>query len=329
MYETVRDMIAAERLAGHTSELVDTGVDGERAIGGVDDRGGCRIETRRYSDVADFNVFVPSVELPPFFTEPTQAPIVAILHGRPESSFRLQQTDPKAPVYDLVAAKAANPRVKRLVSLWPEHLPYWCTIVPTEKLVSTTAPPCDLSLYAPDGPRHEFAAADRGQVNILVADIWRPDADPFHVAHGLLLVAGRVDGLKVHFYACQSPLGPWRYVFEAFQRVGALGETNGMMADLDQVMRACDLVVTPHRIATRIIRESLACGVPVVAGTPCQWTPYQAMPGDPLSVASVVEDVIEDDPATMREAARDMAAVFGLDRIGPELIAIYEQAIGA
>jgi len=327
MYETVRDMIAAERLLGHTVELVDTGVDGERQIGAVDDRGGCRIVTRRYNDVAGFDVFVPSVELPKFFTDPTEAPIVAILHGRPESSFRLTQTDPKAPVYDLVAAKARDPRVKLLVSLWPEHLPYWRMLVPDAKLASTPAPPCDLSLYGPTGTAHEFAADVRGRYNVLVADIWRADADPYHVAHGLLLAAERVEGLKVHFYACQAPLGPWRYIFAALRRAGALGETKGMMSGLDQVMRACDLVVTPHRIATRIIRESLACATPVLAGEGCPWTPYTAPVDNPARLGAAVVQTLTGPRSIQRPEARAAADAFGLDRFGPEIITIYERAV--
>jgi glycosyltransferase involved in cell wall biosynthesis len=59
-----------------------------------------------------------------------------------------------------------------------------------------------------------------------------------------------------------------------------LGETSTIIPDLLPVYRAADLLITPHNIATRIVRESLACGLQTVASQGNPYTPYRADPED-------------------------------------------------
>jgi len=54
------------------------------------------------------------------------------------------------------------------------------------------------------------------------------------------------------------------------------------------------MVVTPHRIATRIIRESLASGIPLVAADGCPYTPYKAPVWDYERFVKEMERCYED-----------------------------------
>jgi glycosyltransferase involved in cell wall biosynthesis len=305
---------------------VDIGLDGKRRIGATDARGNCHIRTVDYKAVAGFDLFVSHSDMPRAFLDTTEAPVVHVIHGRPLSSFRLSQRDPKAPVYQLLSRWAQDPRYVRFVTLWPEHLPFWDVMIPEEKLVAVEAP-CDRDRFTRKGPVHDLRPC--GDFNILIADLWRPDGDPYNIAHGML--ASTIKGLKVHFYGCNTKPGPWEYIWRAMKRQGILGETKGMMQGFDRVLRSVDLVVTPHRIATRIVRESLSVGTPVVAplGSRHGQVTY-LFSDDPESIGTAVDRMASimaqrpDDIAGMVEAS---ASRFDLAVFGKAISKVYEEVL--
>lgn len=330
MYETARDMIKAERLAGHEVEMVDTGLEGKRRLGAVDDRAGCLVKTRDYADVSKFDLFVLNGNIPEKFLAKTSAPLVQIMHGRPESSFRLQQTDARSPVYDIYLSRVHTPRMRLFITLWQEHAAYWSLIIPPHKLAATKHPPCDLDLYCPEGERHAWNPS--GQQNILVADIWRPDGDPFHIAHGLFLAAHSDAPLswKVHFCGCLPQLGPWQHLFQALRRAGVLGETCGMMRNIIARYRAADLVITGHGIATRAAREALACGCTLLAPESSRYAKFTYRRDDPGSIASRTEmalAALRQEPEQLKQDALATARRFDLVAFGKDITALYEHAL--
>lgn len=282
LYETVRDLVLGERRLGHEAILVDSGVIGEGPHYGQSDG---ELTSCPPSAAHDADILIthtsPSSEV---VAISKNAPVLHVIHGRPESSFRLSVKGGDSPVYDIYASWAKDGKVARWLTLWPEHLPYWQAIIPADKLFSTTAPPCDLSRWKKDGLKHTWSVS--GEKNILVADTWRDDSDPYHILHGLMLAAEKRPGIKIHIYAMQTPLGPWEHILRKLRVIGALGETCGMMRNIDQRYRAADLVVTPHRIATRIVREAAACGSTVLTGEAyANWGSYGCNPLDPYDVA--------------------------------------------
>ena len=134
------------------------------------------------------------------------------------------------------------------------------------------------------------------------------------MVHGLLLLARRRRGVRIHLYAMQPPLGPWEHLLAALRRAGALGETKGMMREIAARYRAADVVVTPHRIATRIVREAAACGATVVTGegqgSGAEWGSYGCNPLDPDSVATWADLALER-PWPADPSRYDCAAVAG------------------
>lgn len=290
LYESVRDLMAGERRLGHEAVLVDSGVVGE---GAHYDQADGDVVAGRPEAARGCDVLVTHTAPSPAVREAAgDVPVVHVIHGRPESSFRLNQRKPGvSPVYDLYAKWAREKTVAQFVTLWPEHLPYWRAIL-GDLVVSTGAPPCDLTRWSSHGPKHVWRTP--GEKHVLVADPWGRDdvEDPYHVAHGLLLAAQRRPGIRVHFYGISGALGPWEHLFRAFRQANALGETCGMMRDIASRYRAADVVVTPHRIATRIVREAAACGATVVTGEPrafrVRWGSYGSDPLDPESVCDAV-----------------------------------------
>lgn len=295
LFESVADLIRGERRLGHEAALVDSGVAGEGPHYGGSTADGIVAERPQAAAGADVLV-THTAPSPEVLRAAGDAPRVHVIHGRPESSFRLSQRGGDSPVYDLYARWAREGKVARWVTLWPEHLPYWRALLPADRLVSTSAPPCDLARWTPDGPSHFWRPA--GTWNVLIADPWRAvsDGDPYHIVHGLLLLAQKRPGLRVHFCGLQTPLGPWEHLLAALRRAGALGETCGMMKDIASRYRAADVVLTPHRIATRIVREASACGATVVTGEGmgrAQWGAYGCDPLDPENVADAVKIALD------------------------------------
>jgi glycosyltransferase involved in cell wall biosynthesis len=331
MYETARDMIKAERMAGHEVELCDVGIGKERHVGEIDKRGGCEIVARDYRDVAGFDVFASNGNIPDDFIGQTKAPVVQFMHGRPLSSFRLNQTHEDAKVYDIYLHKAQNPRWRKFVTLWPEHLPFWRVILPDARLASVPYPPCDLDLYGSEGDVHQYEEKHKANAHVLIADLWRPDTDPYEVANGVATLAAERNGFRVHFLACHTPLGPWEHIFRSLRRRGVLGETCGMMLDIVPRYRAADVVLTPHYIATRIVRESLACGCTLVAHRLSPYTDYPCDPERPDTVAAALNRALRDrnqNPDQCRLKAREKAQLFNLQSFAESILPIYEQALG-
>lgn len=342
-------MVRADTEAGHGVDFVDTGVTvasgatrEDPQVGAVDDRGGFRLVTSPPAVLDHADVLVFHSGVPDAWVVRSQAPIVWILHARPLAAFRLERAHPELRPYSLLAAVASWPRTKRLVSFWPEHGPYWRTLLGEHagKLVTLEYPPIDLARFCPEGPAHEFAPEHRGEINGLIADAAREDIDAFEVAHGAIKAASRIPGLRWHFYALEPPLGPWEYVIDALRRMGALGELCGRMTDMEQVYRACDLVLTPQRIVTRTIGEAQACGTPVVAAYGCRVADWTAAVYDPSALADCIEDLVQalldgidltmldDDRSIRRKVRRCAEARYGLERHAKQMSRIYESVAG-
>ena len=127
-------------------------------------------------------------------------------------------------------------------------------------------PPCVDFAYWSQGGEYHFD----GTHNVVVADMWRDDVDPFDVFHGLILAARKVPGLKVHVYGCQVKTDRgWPVLINRLSQAGAMGEFKGLVSQdtLRSIYHSCDVVVTPHTIATRTVREAMACGAQVVAAS--------------------------------------------------------------
>ena len=334
MYEAARDMMRADVAYGHDVVFVDVGV----TIGatrepplpsGVDDRGGFSVGISQYQAALDADVLVCHTGVLDNWLVQSQAPIIWILHGRPLASFRPEQQGIRKS-YSALVALAKWPRVRRLVGFWPEYEHFWKAVMPPEKVVMLDAPSIDFHRFAPDGPKHTFKPREFGESNILIADSWRADIDLFEAANGAILAARNMPGLKVHFCAVEQPSGPWEILFSALRDRSALGHVSGRIADLDAMFRAVDVVLTPHRIATRIVGEALSCGTTLVADEGCQWTPYTAIMGDPTDVAAAVEEAVSSvraDPISSKAASVKMARAFEPSRYAKDMTEIYEAII--
>ena len=173
-------------------------------------------------------------------------PIIVVQHGEPRASF-LAEMNGVLPIYSHIRNIGRCNRVKAVVTLWPEHKSTLEGLVPLEK-VRVIPAPVDLKAWTLEGPRYTFGK-HRGTINVVCADPWRSEKDPFWVIHAMLLFARKYAGARLHIYGARPALIPrWSGPLDALRDAGALGEVRGRVQQMDYLYRGADMVVTSKDI---------------------------------------------------------------------------------
>lgn len=315
LYETARDLAAAERGLGVDARLIDpvkqvAGEDRGVPITGNDFARGADVLVNHSGLSAELNQL--------------DKPIIHMLHGRPYSTFLLEQTS-KIAVYSFWRKVAGDPRYKRFVTFWGEFVPYFENILPPDK-IRAIPPPVDLDAWTPKGPSGYGFHGQKGDVNIVVTDVWREDKDPYHVLNAFLLFHRTIKRAKLHIYAAPQKGTAWGVLKALLRESGCLGECVGFVRGLANVYRAADVMITPHRMATRSVREALACGCNVVMGHGQKYTPFRAEAEDlPAYARQIAKAIKHGDRKRNRIAATQH---FNSENTAKQLISIIEEVLG-
>lgn len=334
LYGTTKDLVRAERMVGIDAGVIDVHISkNEPIINGWqetykkikdEELVPKSIEWARKADVFIKHTYIP-MEL-----QSLGKPLLLALHGRPESSFQLEMIG-QVNVLSHVQKRTADKRYKGFICFWKEFLSFWSFIVPEEKLFYVPAP-VDLEYYSPKGDVFDFKKHN-GSPNILIPDIWREDVTPFNLLDSAtrfqqyFCKTAKIHILTIHGRRLKVLGG----ILSGMKRVGALGVIMPMIKNIRELYRAADIVITPHIISTRIVRESLACGTPIVAGTGNQYTPYSANPMHPYAFAKAIKECWDDitsDPNTIKSMARKTAEMaFNLERTGKAMKKVLENLV--
>ena len=252
LYETTRELVAALRERGVDSRICDPLKPQEG-----EDRGALFADLD-WAEKADLLINHSGLG---DRMEATSVPVVHVLHGRPRNSFLLELGG-KTPIYSYHHHKNGDARWKAIVTFWPEHEPYHRVMWP-DTPIHVVQPCVDLERWTPDGLSGYAWHGMGGKFNVVVTDAWRQDIDPFNAVNAFALEARKRTGWKLHLYGVSKQLGPWAPLLKRIQDDGNLGQVAGWVSGLDNVYRAADLLITPHTINTRAVREAMACGCPV------------------------------------------------------------------
>lgn len=259
LYETTRELVAGLRARGVDARLVDpTRAENKLHPSGAEDRG-APFADLAWALAADVVVNHSGLgkEL-----EASSQPIVHVAHGRPRSSF-LTEKSGATPIYSYHYHKNRDARFKAIVTFWPEHVPYLQVMFPDKKVACAPAS-VDLAAWTPDGPKGYGFHGKKGRINVVCADPWRDDVDPFVVVNAFALWAREMNGAKLHLYGAHPKEKGWAVLLKRVQDDGNLGEVCAWVDGLAHVYRAASFALSSNLIATRTMREAMACGCPVV-----------------------------------------------------------------
>lgn len=279
LYETTRELVAAERALGHDAFIVDPQDTDLRLDRGVP------ILPRDKCLLRPPDVIVEHSGLTPEMRK-AGAPLIHVRHGRPHSTFCL---DEKLGIFRYLCKHGRD--YDAVVTFWPEHQDFWARI--TRREVDCISPPVDLAAWTPDGPVYNFK---RPGVNVVVADGWRADVDPFEIVKNLSLYA------QVHVVGTTTEIGP---ALREMAKAYGFHVYGWVEKGMDALYRGADVVVTPNQIATRCLREAMACGCPVVGPPGCQWTPFRTNFSNAESAWATVAKAANQDRLSWRKIAED------------------------
>jgi len=287
LYETARELAAAERAVGHDARLIDsTKAHVDR---GVPTGNG-------WNFIRECDVIVshsgPSAEM-----RESKKPVVQVRHGRPRSTFLIESSG-GGNIYTYMRKMRDDPQFVAWVTLWPEHKAYWELLLGKE--VYVIPPPVDLETFTPEGPTGYKWHGRGGEINVVIADMWRKDKDPFDVVNAFALFAKTHKGAKLHVFGNTQHMKAWPTLKKCLEERNILGQAPGHVTGLANAYRAADMLITPHTMATRTVREALACGCPAVTGN-------EAQPDHPEDFARAMNDVLLANRATVRASARARA----------------------
>lgn len=260
LYETTRELVAAERDLGIDARIVDPAPTPLHP-GGDNDRG-AKFADESFAFEADVVVNHSGMD---GRLDAVECPVIYASHGRPLSSF-LGERKGEAPVYSYYYKRGyQSQRFDYVVTFWPEHVGYLQVMFPNTPVEAIPAT-CDLSFWKPDGPRGYGFHGRKGEVNCVIADAWRNDVCPFDAINAFILFSRQWSGAKLHIYGLDNNRKGIEPLLQVMKEEGTLGEVCGWTLGLENVYRAADVAITPQRILTRSIREAQACGCPVVSG---------------------------------------------------------------
>lgn len=305
LYESSRELIVEECRLGHDARFIDGRMEAVPHKYMYDRE----LKSADFEFANEADIVVAHQMIRPSLFAAIKKPMVLMLHGTPRDCMwgeLYEETKSYTAIMNLIG----DPRFVGFVTMWKEHIPFWECIVPKNKLFYMPAF-ADLNRFTPEGDKHNFIA--NGSPNIVFADTWRIDKNPFELLHAYRLFKDSYPEARLHLFAkSRRGDGVWDRLMSmiAQNRSDFYGHVDGMVQDLPNVFRATDFVISSVSIANRLVRESLACGTPLVAGRQCKYTPYSADHYRPQQFCEAMIEcwkAIQKNPNEIRRQARAMA----------------------
>jgi len=320
-YATVKDLILAERRVGIDAQFIDFGFNQkvECREGLVDGD----ITTSPLAWALDKADIIIRHSVVPDNVFDGKKRVLFAMHGRPENSFRLEQYK-IAPVISTLIQAAKGGNYSGFFTFWPEFVYYWSSLMPDVKVYCVPSP-INLDEFKIAGKKHNFGK-HWGDPNIVIADRWREDNTPFNIVYAAnYFKQNFCPTAKVHIYGVPTKNTCINYL-SPLQTSGLIGQTYGIVLNLTDIFRSADILLTPNIISTRIIREAMASGLPIVAPHGCQYTPYTAEPRNIKGFARAINDCYQNlgpkESLRLREQAEHE---FGFDVVGNAMKELCEK----
>lgn len=262
LYGTVKDLIFGERANGIEADIVDYGFEGKDQERLLED-GWLKCvhwQEALLSDLVIRHSATPQAVI-------NKVPYLLALHGRPINTFLISfQYGRKEPIIEAIYKASKQKMFSGFISFWDYNTRIWREILYPSPVYQVPAP-VDLERFKPYGQYHKFKG--NYDFRILIADMWREDSCPVTPLFRALEVASfleKTKGIRIQINAVGVPKRA-RELLEHIRTESKnpyIGEIIPMINNIELVYRSSDAVLTGHRVSTRVVRESFACGTPVL-----------------------------------------------------------------
>lgn len=268
IYGTARDLILAEREVGIDAQMIDFG---SKAYPKWHSRVGIKdgeITTISPEWAKSADILVRHSALPPEIVA-LNKPTVLALHGTPEYTVRLELAKKTSCLRDCVHSAVT---ATAIVTFWKEYLFEWETLL--DKPIKYCPAIVDLDKWNPEGKVYDFGEG----IHIVSTGMWRNEYRmPYECIWAAAEVVKEQSDVHLHVFACpvdDRPEAPIRRLMHQLKKHGLIDKAYGLVTNLPEIYRGADLALTPHVVASRTVREALACGCPIVAGCGNPYTNY-------------------------------------------------------
>lgn len=294
LYEAARDMMKADLLGGNDAIFVDTGkvVNGEHVqpqMGLIDDRNGFKLETVNPDRLDQADIIMMHTGAVDSWFSKNQAPFIWVFHGRPLASFRPNQGSS----YILYNNVGNWVRTKKILYFWNEFRPHWELGIVKEKHV-VIDPVIDEIQFSNVGNKANLP--NKKQYNFLICESNREDVDIYETLIGAVEAAKYFDNIKFFVFGLDMPIETrFGIVLHKLEKLGALGGAYARVDNMDCIYRDMDCTISPNRITTRVIAESLSCGTPVIAQSGNKDSQFDCNLSNPYALVEAVKSFMESD----------------------------------
>jgi glycosyltransferase involved in cell wall biosynthesis len=328
LYGTVKDLIKGERFHGVNAEIVDCGFDGTPECRMLEDGW---LKTVTMESIMNADIVVRHSAVPQSVTN--KIPHLLALHGRPINTFLLTFQDRKNPLIETIYEIGESKNFKGFLCFWRKNARVWESMLPGMPVYQVPAP-CDLERYTPEGKTHTFTG--EYDFRVLIADMWREDSCPVTailkaVETSASLFASMGVRLQVNALGTPKRARELLEIIRTKSKTNCIGQIYPMVENPEVLYRAADAVITLHGLATRVVRESLACGTPVISMDPAP--EYQAYTpayheGIPDLTGVITRIMMKTKEERKQESRRYAEVTFDPNRAGAVMKSIFERVLG-
>lgn len=296
MYETLRELVQLQRTRGIDARLVATKDQGEIEKSPKYDQK-YYFSNAEYNFALEADIWVGHSCIPPeikFITKPT----VFCLHGVPSRCF-LDEYHGRGRYFTSLIEVCTDPTTHSIVTFWKEHMDWLAPFTGKERIYHVPAP-CIRENYnrkniKPWGGFEDFRQA-KGLSSvapvIISFDTDRAMKEPIYAIMGFNKYWEMNPDSMFAFYGVDpEKIDWWKWVISRMPFHKNVIEICPMIDNMERVIAATSVVYTTQDIATRVVRESTAVGIPVVAGG-YEGTDYNANPQKPREIASALSRAI-------------------------------------
>lgn len=360
MYETIRELV----LAQNKIEGLESGLFDPTRPGGGDKDGD--LTTVDHSWAMDADIYCISSILPPQFAN--KKPTLFIAHGMPEAmlfdemaydgcrGFALKEHTHHMTAVgkDKEGNEVRNkintgrnmeftkefplstfimyldkPYVRGTVTFWPRHKPIWDAYHHDDKFCELVPQGIDLDRYSPVGQAERFGEPE--DINAIYAEMYRYMKNPYFAYAGLARTHEKYKNLRLYGFGCKDgQVMLWSNILRKTKWQEWCPKFGPIHKDIQKVYRGNDFCVSPVSDMSRVAKEAMACGMPVMSK--CKDFTDYTISDDIYEIEEVgnrlVSDILDDRDATRTKARKIAEENFDINRTAAGMMKVYERTVG-